>query len=72
MVKIKPMSYQEKYQNVIDYIHKHEPLATTFIKKHLDELAVADFQKNYQAGIKPILEEAKFEQKYEAAYTNFF
>jgi hypothetical protein len=71
MVNIKQMPYPEKYHCVADYITKHEIMVTSFIKEHLGEPAVAEYQKICRPGLKPVPEEAPFEQKYELGYANF-
>lgn len=64
------MTYSEKYTNVQDSI-KHEALVPAFIEKHSGKVAVADFQKVCQEGVKPIPEQASPQEKREIAYSNW-
>jgi len=49
---------------------EHESLVPAFIEKHLGSQAVADFKKDCEEGIKPISENASYEEKYETAYSD--
>jgi hypothetical protein len=68
---IKEMPYREKYEIVLDNVNFAETFASAFVKQHLGDQAVIDLQTIYQEGIKPVPEEATFEEKYESAYSNW-
>ena len=55
---------------ILTYI-EHESLVPAFIEKHLGSQAVADFKKGCAEGIKPISENASYEEKYETAYSDW-
>ena len=71
MENIKEMPYREKYEMVLDNVNFAETFAPAFVKQHLGDQAVVDLQMTYQEGIKPMPEEASFEEKYESAYSNW-
>ncbi len=71
MVKVKEMPYSEKYALVDDYIKFEEDWGLPFVQKHLGNEAVAEIQKIWQEGLKPMPENASDEEKYEAAYGNW-
>lgn len=71
MVRVKEMPYNEKYNMVQDSIKLMETLVPSFVKKHLGDKAVVECQKIWREGIRPIPEDASFEEKYEIAYGNF-
>ena len=71
MDNFKQMSYQEKYEVVLDNIDFGEKLISSFIKGHLDEQADAELHALYKEGTKPVPDDVSFEEKYEAAYNNW-
>lgn len=71
MVKVKEMPYNEKYNMVQDNIKLFETFVPSFVKKHLGDQAVVEHQEIWREGIRPIPEDASFEEKYEIAYGNF-
>ena len=71
MENFKEMTYPEKYEMVLDNVKFAETFAPAFVKQHLGDQAVVDLQLIYQEGIKPVPEEASFEEKYERAYSNW-
>ena len=71
MVKVKEMPYNEKYNMVRDNIKLFETFVPSFVKKHLGDQAVVEQQEIWREGIRPIPEDASFEEKYEIAYGNF-
>jgi len=71
MVKVKEMPYEEKYRMVIDNLKYHETSIQPLVGKLFGDQAVAELKRTSQEGIKPIPEEASFEEKYEIAYGNW-
>lgn len=71
MKKGKEMPYKEKYNMVQDSIKLSETFVPPFIKKHLGEQAVVECQNMWREGMKPVPEDASFEERYETAYGNF-
>jgi len=67
----KEMPYHEKYEIVHDNMEFGETFAQDFVKQHLGDQAAVDLQLITQEGIKPVPEEASFEEKYERAYRNW-
>ena len=70
MQGIKTMPYGEKYAIVLDKVKSHDLLLSPFIKKHLNEQALAELKKLWQEGFKPVPDNASYEEKYEIAYSN--
>jgi len=64
------MPYSKKYANMLDNI-KLDDTTLSFIQKHLSDQAVVQLQNIWQEGVKPIPEDASFEEKYEIAYSNW-
>ena len=71
MVKAREMPYSEKYANVLDSIKLSDTLVPSFVQKHLGNQAVDEFRSVWQQGVKPIPEDASFEEKYELAFSNW-
>ncbi|MFC1962632.1 hypothetical protein ACFLWB_01340 [Chloroflexota bacterium] len=71
METVKEMSYSEKHAKVIDNMKFDEMFILPFIQKHLGDQAVSELERTWQEGVKPVREEASFEEKYEAAYSNW-
>ena len=71
MVKVKEMPYSEKYANVLDDMKLVDTFIPSFIQKHSGDQAVAELQRIWRQGIKPIPEDAPYEEKYEIAYGNW-
>ena len=71
MIKVKEMPYSEKYAKVIDNMKFDEAFMLPFVQKHLGDQAVSEVRKTWQDGMKPVLEGASFEEKYEVAYANW-
>ena len=71
MIKVKEMPYSEKYANVLDDMKLADTFVPYFIQKHLGDQAVAELQRIWRQGIKPIPEDASYEEKYEIAYGNW-
>jgi len=69
MVAIKEMPYSEKYTIMVE--NMKNTFVPSFIQEHLGEQALVDLQKIWREGIKPIPEDASFEEKYEIAYGNW-
>ena len=69
MVEIKEMPYSEKYAIVLD--NMNDTFVPFFIQKHLGDDAVVELQRIWREGVKPIPEDASFEEKYEIAYGNW-
>ena len=71
MVKVKEMPYSEKYANVLDNMKLYDTFIPSFVQKHLGDQAVVELQRIWREGVKPIPEDASFEEKYEIAYGNW-
>ena len=71
MIKVKEMPHGEKYAKVMDNMKFDESFILPFVQKHLGDQAVSELKDIWQKGFKPILEDASFEEKYEAAYRNW-
>jgi len=71
MAKVKEMPYSEKYANVLDTMKLDDTFIPSFVQKHLGDQAVVELQKIWEGGVKPIPEDASFEEKYEIAYANW-
>jgi hypothetical protein len=69
MEKIKEMPYSEKYSILLG--NMSDKLVPSFVQKHLGDQAVVELQRMWREGIKPIPEDASFEEKYEIAYGNW-
>ena len=70
MTELKEMSYQEKYSQVLDFL-KLEDQYSDFIEQQMGNQALNEFQEECQKGIKPISDDASYEEKYEAAFGNW-
>ena len=70
-MKVKEMPYSEKYAKVIDNMKFDDAFILPFVQKHLGEKAVSVLKEIWQKGVKPISENASFEEKYEIAYSNW-
>jgi hypothetical protein len=71
MIKIKEMPFSEKYAKVIDNIKFDESFVLPFVQNNLGDQAVGELKGIWQKGFKPIPEGASYEEKYEAAYSNW-
>ena len=71
MENIKEMPYSEKYAMMLDNINFAETLTLGFVKERLGNQAGTELKMTYQKGIKPVPQEASFEEKYEIAYGNW-
>ncbi len=71
MVEIKEMPYSEKYDLVLGNIKLIDSDITTFVRKHLGDQALTEFNRTRETGVKPIPENAALEEKYETAYGNW-
>ncbi len=71
MIKVKEMPYSEKYANVLDDMKLVDTFIPSFIQKHSGDQAVAELQGIWRQGMKPIPEDASYEEKYEIAYGNW-
>ncbi len=71
MVKVKEMPYSEKYANVLDNIKRGDTRIPPFVQQRLGDQAVVELQRIWQEGVRPIPEDASFEEKYEVAYANW-
>jgi hypothetical protein len=69
MAKIKEMPYKEKYAMVLSNM-KIEGPGMAFIEKQLGKQAVADLEKEFQKGIRPIPENISDKEKYDIASSN--
>ena len=70
MGNIKMMPSSRKYANVLDNI-KLDENTLSFVRKHLGDQAAVELQNIWHEGVKPIPEDASFEDKYEIAYSNW-
>lgn len=71
MVRVKEMPYSEKCNMVQDSIKLMHTFIPSFLKKNLGDQVVVEHQELWREGIRPILEDASIEEKYEIAYGNF-
>ena len=71
MIELKEMPYSEKYTNILDNMRVFDTFVPPFVQKHLGDQAVAELQRTWQEGFKPIPEDVPFEEKYEIAYGNY-
>ena len=69
MEKVKEMPYSEKYTIMLE--NMNDSFVPSFVQKHLGNQAMDELQRIWQEGIKPIPEDASFEEKYERAYGNW-
>jgi hypothetical protein len=69
MIPIKEMPYNEKYAIMLDNIN--HTFIPSFVQKYIGDQAVVELQSIWEEGIKPIPEDASFEEKYELAYENW-
>jgi hypothetical protein len=69
-VKIKEMSYKEKYTGALSYI-KLESYAMDFVSDHLGKEAAEELQKEWENGIKPVPENVPDKEKYEIVLSNW-
>jgi len=71
MLKVKEMSYAEKYARAMDELKFEETHLVPFVQKNLGDQAVTDIKKNLQDVFTPIQDDASMEQKYKTAYRNW-
>ena len=71
MVQVKEMPYSEKYAYVLDSIEYDDTFVPPFIREHLGDQALVEFQSLSQEGFKSIPEDSSFADKYEIAYSNW-
>jgi hypothetical protein len=71
MVKVKEMPYSEKYAKVLDQIKAEDDINLTFLRENVGEQAVIELKNAWQEGVKPIPDNASFEEKYKIAYDNW-
>ena len=69
MEKVKEMPYSEKYTIMLE--NMNDSFVPSFVQKHLGNQAMVELLRIWQEGIKPIPEDASFEEKYERAYGNW-
>lgn len=71
MVKIKEMSFNEKYDGVINLTKGLESSALSFVKENLGDEKVAELKSIWQEESEPIPESGSYEEKYEVAFRNW-
>jgi len=69
MEKPREMPYSEKYTIIVD--NMNNTFVPSFIEKHLGSQSVVELQRIWEEGIKPVPDDASFEEKYEIAYGNW-
>ena len=69
MIPIKEMPYNEKYAIMQDNIN--HTCVPSFVQKYIGDQAIVELQSIWEEGIKPVPEDASFEDKYEIAYGNW-
>lgn len=70
MAGVKVMPSSEKYANVLKDMKRFE-FVPGFIKEHLGEEAVAEYQSLCNSATQPIPEEASIEERFDIAYKNW-
>ncbi len=71
MVEIKEMPFNKKFDAVIDYHQLLKSFALPLIKKEKGDEKVAELESIWQKESKPIPENGTYEEKYEAAFSNW-
>ena len=71
MIKVKEMSYQEKYEGVVKNIRLYETTMPEFVRVHLGEDTVSDLHEEWQIGIKRPSIGSTPEEEYQTAYENW-
>jgi len=71
MLKIKEMSYSEKYAKIMDSLKSETTSTFSFVQKSLGDQALVELKKLQQEVLKPVPEDASDKQKYEIAYGNW-
>jgi len=71
MERLPEISHREKFHRTFQAVCSYQRRIPEFIAKRLDGQAVAELISFWQAGIMPVPEHAKDEEKYEAAYNNW-
>ena len=71
MVEVKQMPYEEKYGSVLDYMKLLEDFVLPLVKENLGDQKVEELKRIWQEELKPIPEDASYEEKYEIAYGNW-
>jgi hypothetical protein len=71
MVKIKEMSFREKYQGVLDGMALLEEFALPIVKEDLGEEKLAELKSEWLKQSEPIPENASDQEKYEIAFRNW-
>ena len=70
MVKVKEMSYDEKYKHILDSAKLLETVALPIVKEGLGDKKVAELKSAWQKQSENIPEGASVEDKYETAFHN--
>ena len=71
MVEVKQMPYEEKYNGVLSYMKMLEGFTLPLIKENLGDQKVEELKKIWQEELKPVPEDASYEEKYEIAFGNW-
>ena len=71
MPKFKEMPYKEKYALAEENVEFLKGFVLPFVRSHLGDGAVVDLQNVWNEGVQAIPEAGSFQQKYEAAYSNW-
>jgi hypothetical protein len=71
MVEVKQMPYEEKYSGVLGYMKMLEGFTLPLVKENLGDQKVEELKKIWQEELKPVPEDASYEEKNEIAYGNW-
>ena len=71
MPKFKEMSVNEKYELAQEDAEFLKGVVLLFVRNQLGDQAVVELQNDWNKGLQPIPETGSFEEKYEAAYSNW-
>jgi hypothetical protein len=71
MVSVKEMPYQEKYDEILEYMDVTEGFAIPLVKEELGKAKVNELRDLWKKESEPIPESASDKERYEIAYRNF-
>lgn len=71
MVALKPMSFEHKYENVLQYRETLDAVALPFIERELGSDDAAELKRLWSEESRPLPADAGTDEKYEIAYANW-
>lgn len=71
MVEVKQMPYEEKYNSVLSYMKMLQGFVLSLVNEDLGDQKLEELKRIWQEELKPVPEDASYDEKYEIAYGNW-